>query len=277
MKITPKIDFIFKKIFGEKGSEEILKDLLEAILKKEITSIEIAKDVHLVKKNIENKEGILDVKAIIDKREEIDIEIQVKNEYNVIKRSLYYWSGLYYNGLNRGKKYIENKKVIVIMILDYNLLKEGPYHEIGRLRRDYENRILSEDIEIHYIQMPKCKEIETNLGKWISFIKYKDKKEVSKIVGENKRIKEADRKLKYLTGDEAVRRRAELKDRATKAYNTSIEYARQEGEERGKKIGKEIGEKMGIQKIAIKMKKDKMKIEKIIELTGLTKEEIEKL
>ena len=100
MKITPKIDFIFKKIFGEKGSEEILKDLLEAILKKEITSIEIAKDVHLVKKNIENKEGILDVKAIIDKREEIDIEIQVKNEYNVIKRSLYYWSGLYYNGLN---------------------------------------------------------------------------------------------------------------------------------------------------------------------------------
>lgn len=96
-------------------------------------------------------------------------------------------------------------------------------------------------------------------------------------MGENKRIKEADRKLKYLTGDEAVRRRAELKDRATKAYNTSIEYARQEGEERGKKIGKEIGEKMGIQKIAIKMKKDKMKIEKIIELTGLTKEEIEKL
>ena len=252
MKITPKIDFIFKKIFGEKGSEEILKDLL-----------------HLLRKNIENKEGILDVKAIIDKREEIDIEIQVKNEYNVIKRSLYYWSGLYYNGLNRGKNYIENKKVIVIMILDYNLLKEGPYHEIGRLRRDYENRILSEDIEIHYIQMPKCKEIETNLGKWISFIKYKDKKEVSKIVGENKRIKEADRKLKYLTGDEAVRRRAELKDRATKAYNTSIEYARQEGEERGKKIG--------IQKIAIKMKKSKMKIEEIIELTGLTKEEIEKL
>ena len=277
MKITPKIDFIFKKIFGEKGSEEILKDLLEAILKKEITSIEIAKDVHLLRKNIENKEGILDVKAIIDKREEIDIEIQVKNEYNVIKRSLYYWSGLYYNGLNRGKNYIENKKVIVIMILDYNLLKEGPYHEIGRLRRDYENRILSEDIEIHYIQMPKCKEIETNLGKWISFIKYKDKKEVSKIVGENKMIKEADRKLKYLTGDEEVRRRAELKDRATKAYNTSIEYARQEGEERGKKIGKEMGEKIGIQKIAIKMKKSKMKIEEIIELTGLTLEEINEL
>ena len=159
------------------------------------------------------------------------------------------------------------------MILDYNLLKEGPYHEIGRLKRDYENRILSEDIEIHYIQMPKCKEIETNLGKWISFIKYKDKKEVSKIVGENRMIKEADRKLKYLTGDEEVRRRAELKDRATKAYNTSIEYARQEGEERGKKIG----EKIGIQKIAIKMKKSKIKIEEIIELTGLTLEEINEL
>lgn len=151
------------------------------------------------------------------------------------------------------------------MILDYNLFTEGPYHEIGRLKRDYENKILSEDIEIHFLQMPKCKEIETNLGKWISFIKYKNKMEVSKIVKENRNIKEAEKKLKYLTGDEEVRRRAELKDRATKAYNTYIKYARQEGE------------KKGIQKVAVKMKKNKIKIEKIIELTGLTKEEIEKL
>ena len=82
---------------------------------------------------------------------------------------------------------------------------------------------------------------------------------------EYRNIKEAEKKLKYLTGDEEVRRRAELKDRATKAYNTSIKYARQEGE------------KKGIQKVAVKMKKNKIKIEKIIELTGLTKEEIEKL
>ncbi len=95
MEITPKIDFVFKKIFGEEGSEEILKDLLEAILEKKIESIEIAKDVHLSKENIENKEGILDVKAVINKDREIDIEIQVKNEYNVIKRSLYYLSGLW--------------------------------------------------------------------------------------------------------------------------------------------------------------------------------------
>ena len=31
-KVTPKNDIVFKRIFGAKGNEEILKDFLEAIL-----------------------------------------------------------------------------------------------------------------------------------------------------------------------------------------------------------------------------------------------------
>ena len=34
-------DFVFKKVFGKKGNESILKNLLEAILKIKIEKIEI--------------------------------------------------------------------------------------------------------------------------------------------------------------------------------------------------------------------------------------------
>ena len=38
----------------------------------------------------------------------------------MIERTLYYWSGLYYNQLQKGEEYQESKRVIAINILDYN-------------------------------------------------------------------------------------------------------------------------------------------------------------
>ena len=42
-------DYIFKKIFGKKGNESILKDFLSAILQIEIKSIEVITDANLEK------------------------------------------------------------------------------------------------------------------------------------------------------------------------------------------------------------------------------------
>ena len=39
LEITPKNDLVFKKLFGTKGNEGILKDLLESILDIEIDSL----------------------------------------------------------------------------------------------------------------------------------------------------------------------------------------------------------------------------------------------
>ena len=63
-------DFVFKKVFGKQGNESILKNLLEAILK---IKIEIQPEVKLEKDLIDDKTGVLDVKAIIDEKIAIDI------------------------------------------------------------------------------------------------------------------------------------------------------------------------------------------------------------
>ncbi len=101
----------------------------------------------------------------------------------------------------------------------------------------------------------------------------------------NKAIKKAQEELEYLSGDEEARRIAELREKAIRDEITNLEGARAEGEligeARGKAegeiIGEERGEKNKSLKIAKKMKEKGISIDEIIEITELTKNEIESL
>ena len=77
----------------------------------------------------------------------------------------------------------------------------------------------------------------------------------------NKTLKEAGIEMNYLTGDEEVRRLAELREKWEMDYNSGMDYAR----------------KKGIKEVAKKMKEEKLPIELIIKITELEKEEIENL
>ena len=100
--LDPKMDFVFKNIFGSEKHPNILISFLNATLKPKdlITAVEI-KNTDLNKGYIEDKFSRLDVKATTSNNEIINIEIQLKNEYNMIKRSLFYWSKLYSEQLIR--------------------------------------------------------------------------------------------------------------------------------------------------------------------------------
>lgn len=310
-------DYIFKKIFAKKGNESILKDLLNSILQIKIKSIEVISDANLERQLESNKLGILDLKAKLDEETIVNIEIQIINRYNMIERTLFYWSGLYYNVLQKGADYKEIKKVIAINILDYNEFEEGPYHEIARLRREYLYKILTDKIEIHFIQIPKFKkqrkDMKTKLDMWMDFISQIDEKEVKNAMSKNKEIKKAQEEYEYLTGDEEERRIAFLREKAIRDENSifdagkdigfksgeehgikkgkkeGIEIGREQGIEIGKEQGIEIGKEQGIEigkeqgieqnkkEIANSMLKEKMPIETIMKITKLSREEIEKL
>ena len=267
-------DFIFKKVFGKKGNESILKDLLEAILKIKIEKIEIQAEVELERELIDDKTGILDIEATIDDSTVIDIEMQMQNQYNMKERTLYYWSGLYYTGLQKNENYKINKRAITINIMNFDMFKEGPYHEKVELRRKYKNILLTDKLEIHFIQLTKFmkearKEEDKELWNWLTFICNKNEEEVREIMEENEEIKKANEQLEYLTGDEAVRRMAFLREKAERDYVTNMSGAREEGKEEG-------GKEKAIE-IAKEMLKEGIEKEKIIKITGLTKEEVEKI
>lgn len=101
-KVKPLNDFIFKKIFGEKGNEDILISFINAVLKRTNKEpiIEIIDNKQLTKEVINDKTGIIDVRARTAKGENVDIEVQLNDQGNMDKRTLFYW----------GKMYLENIK-----------------------------------------------------------------------------------------------------------------------------------------------------------------------
>ena len=85
-------DILFKRVFGKKGNEDILKELLESILNIKIKEITVNKDVTLDVENLDGKIGIMDITAKLNNNVMVNIEMQVENEYNIVERSLFYWS-----------------------------------------------------------------------------------------------------------------------------------------------------------------------------------------
>ena len=262
-------DYLFKRIFAKKGNESILKDLLNAILQIEIKSIEVMADSNLEKEIESNKLGILDIKAKIDNDTIIDIEIQVINQYNMIERTLFYWSGLYYNVLQKGEDYKQIKRVVAINILDYDEFEEGPYHEIAKLRREYKHKMLTDKIEIHFIQIPKFKrqrkDLETKLDMWMYFIGQIGDKEVKYAMSKNKEIKKAQEEYEYLTGEESERRIAFLREKAIRDESSIYDAGYYKGIEQGKR------------EIVKSMLQKNMELEEIMEITKLSKKEIQEI
>ena len=132
---------------------------------------------------------------------------------------------------------------------------------------------------MHYLQLPKfkqkCKRISNKLEEWLTFISFENMEELKMI--ENEKVKKAEEELEYLSGDEETRRLAELREKAIRDELAAIAQARDEGKSEGFSLGKSEGESQNTIKIAKKMLEKQIDIALIMEITGLTKEEIEKL
>ena len=117
--------------------------------------------------------------------------------------------------------------------MNYKEFNEGPYHEIARWRRDFRNEILTEKVEIHFIQLPKfIKEkrgSKTKIEQWMQFISQINQGEVERAMKKNKEVKKAVEQYKVLTGDEYERRLAFLRDKAVRDEQSAIAGAREEG------------------------------------------------
>ena len=164
------------------------------------------------KEKIEEKLGIIDLKATINKETTVDIEIQVKDYHNMIERSTFYIAGLYHTGLKRGEAYEKNNKVIGINILMFNIFDWKKFHSKGLLKENELNKVMTDKLELHFLELPKLiknkEEGNKRLRQWLEFIYNKRKGEIEMAVQENEKIAKAQVEYKYLTGDEQVQRLA---------------------------------------------------------------------
>ena len=198
--------------------------------------------------------------------------MQVKNNDDIENRSLYYGAKTLARETKRGTEYKDIKQVILINILNYEMLGFDEYISemvtVLDKHRDYE---VIKGIKWYFIELPKFRKINPDmnekLNQWLAFIDDYDWGLIEMAEEKNKTIEKARIEMNYLTGEEEVRRLAELREKWEMDYNSGIGHAKREGIKEG------IKEKA--LEVAKKMKEKKVDIDTIIEITGLSKEEIE--
>ena len=89
-KLNLKNDIIFKAFFSKKGNEKYLKEFLESLLKIHLKKIEVKSEVSLLKLFEEEKGGRLDIRATLNDGIIVNIEMQVRNKYNIEERTTWY-------------------------------------------------------------------------------------------------------------------------------------------------------------------------------------------
>lgn len=238
--LNPKIDFVFKKIFGSEEHPSILIAFLNAVLKPNIPIVEVEiKNTDIEKAHVEDKFSRLDVKAKTSNKEVINIEIQLKNEYNMIQRSLYYWSKLYEEQIGDGDRYDKLCRTVCINILDFKYLKNDRFHNGYRLKEIETNEELTDIQEIHFIEIPKLKKLDSEevvvdmLEAWVEFLRDPESEVVRKLEMTNSEIREAKDTLYKLSRDEKERELYFLREKSIKDEISALANAEEKGIEKG--------------------------------------------
>ncbi|MGL5049370.1 MAG: Rpn family recombination-promoting nuclease/putative transposase [Fusobacteriaceae bacterium] len=278
--LDPKMDFIFKSIFGNEKEKSVLLSFLNSAIKSESPLVDVElRNVEMTKEAIEDKNSRLDVKAVANDGTIINVEIQLRNEYNMPKRTLYYWSKLYSEQLKEGENYLNLNRTICINILNYVQFKETQnYHSVFKIIEEREKIVLNKDFEIHFLELPKLIKfrVDDPLSGWGMFLKEPSSDIVEEAEETVKEIKLAKKKLYLISSDEDEREKYRMREKARLDAASALATAELKGLEQGLEQGKAEGEKLAKLSIA-KSLFGIIPNELIAEKIGLSLEEINEL
>ena len=223
---------------------------------------------------LDDKIGILDIKAKINNSINCDIEMQVVDRKSIEKRVLFYCSKMYVQSLSSGQDYSKLEKSITILLTDYEIksLKEiKKYITKWNIReQDCGNIILTDAMEVYIIELPKFEKYKTGstLDPWVKFIKD------SKVIDmSNKEIKKAKKVLEEISQDGKERYLAELREN----YIMDQKAIEDAGYDKGLNVGIANGQRSKAIEIAKRMKEQGIDVKTIKDITDLTIEEINNL
>jgi len=295
--ISPRVDIVFKKIFGVEENKDLLISLINSIVSAEDQVVDITL---LNPYNLQNfyndKLSILDIKAKSHNGKMFNVEIQITDHADYDKRALYYWSKLYTEQLKESKDYCSLSKTIGIHILNFFAIPEfKSYHNVFHVTEKETGVKYFNDLELHTIELKKFTEnrqggqedflskVKTALDMWVAFLTRHDllNKTILPEVLNAPNIEKALKILDYMHFTEQERDTYEnhlkwLRDESA-ALKRSEEKGMERGMERGMEKGMEKGREEGVLGVARAMLAEGVAIKDIIKFTKLTTKQIEML
>ena len=241
--MKPKIDFAFKEIMTD---EKARTGFLSAVLKinpEDIKETQIL-NTNLRKEHEDDKQGILDVRLLLNNDSEIDIEIQLSQLKVWAERALFYLAKMYTDQIAPGQSYKVFKKCINISILDFELFPdETEFYSCFHIREDTRSFIYTDKMEFHLIELPKLpkelKEDSSDIELWAKFINAERKEEFDMLAQKNKYIESAYKRLQVISQDRQKRLEYEAREKAILDHNQMMLEAEERGEERGRELAEE--------------------------------------
>lgn len=293
--LNPFTDFGFKKIFGEEASKPLLVDFLNALLptSDKIVDLTFKNNEQLGQTDLDRK-AIYDIYCENEKGEKFIVELQKAKQNYFKERTIYYSTFPIREQAEKGEWNYNLKAVYCIGILDFTFddyetepEKSEVVHTIKL--KNQNGKTFYDKLTFIYLEMPNFKvtenELVTRLDKWLYFIKHlEDFQTIPTIIADeifNQAFERAELakfgqedllnyeySLKVFRDNKAVFDYA-ITTAVTNAVTVAKEIAFDEGLAKGKDLVK--------LEIAKTLKSEGMDTDFIIKVTGLTKDEIEKI
>ncbi len=287
--------------------EKARMGFLSAILKlnpKDIKKTTIL-NTNLRKIHKEDKQGILDVRILMNDDTEIDIKIQLAELKVWGDRSLFYMSKMYVDQIKAGQDYTKFKKCVSINILNFNLfsddlknkqivseqdkLSDDEFYSCFHIREDNHHFLYTDKMEFHVIELPKLpkelKENSTDILLWAKFINAEREEEFEMLASKNTYIDSAYERLQIISQDKQKQMEYDARQKAILDYNQMVLEATENGLQKGMEQGLAKGLKQGLKQgehekaiqIAKSMLLKNFTPDIISEITGLSLDEIHSL
>lgn len=294
-----RFDWAIKRLLRQKANFAVLEGFLTVLIGEEVHIIDILES-ESNQVTQDDKFNRVDIKARNSKDEIIIVEIQNTREIYYLERILYGVAKAICEHISLGKSYQEVKKVYSISILYFDIgrgsdyLYHGQNHFIGVHTKD----MLQVTTKVRDAIVPKMpaevfpeyflirvnefnKVAVSPLEEWIQYLKTGTIREGTQTPG----LGEAREILKYYSLTPEERYAYDEHINAVMIQNDVLDTAKleglQEGREEGRKKGREEGREEGRfeekRQIVQKMKSKGYPLEDIMDMTGLSAEDIERL
>ncbi len=279
-------------MLGSEENKPLLQDFLECILDltpQQVLDLEFM-DKELTKEEFSDKMGILDVKLKLTDGKVIDIEIQASWNASFIKRTLFYWAKMYTADFKAGESYGYLHKCITINIIADGFRLNDAIHSEYLLQEKTAHTMLTDVLEVHFLDLQaakKAKEEGKAAGKqgqlinWLRFIGAANKEERKMIATMSPVLQMLNEKIDVLTLSPTERKLYESRMKLKSDITTISETQFSAGVERGKSLGLAEGEVRGSRQKALEtariLKQFGDSVQKIVQVTGLTVQEVETL
>lgn len=246
---NPMNDYLFKFVFGREERKRITLSFLNAVLGLE--GADELQDITFIDRDMEpqfaeDKLSRLDLYGIASDGSRINIEVQLVNWGDMEKRTLYYWAKMY-QSIHKGEAYEKLNRAITINLLNFALLPQGEAHTVYGVYDIQSGHRLTEDLEIHFIEIPKftvksVKELK-RLERWIAYFSNRlSEAEMEELAMSEAAIREAMQAEHAFMQDEVERWQYEQREKAVRDYRNGLRASREEGIEIGMQRGRAEGE-----------------------------------